>query len=481
MVEVLGSRARLDELLEADARRAIRVNRLKTDPKEITHRLAALGIETEPIDWAKDAFFTRDPQQRALGSLWEHRSGQFFVQDPASTIPIEALDPQPGDRVLDLCAAPGSKTTHIAERLANDGLVVANDRHPGRVNNLISNLDQTGALTAVATQYDGCRLAWPLAFDRVLVDAPCSNLGNMHEDWQPIQRYDGDHIQRLTGIQQALLTSAFHAVREGGRIVYSTCTIEPEENEAIVDWFLSAFPIEIEPIDLPVGEPAKAEIAGERYDGDVQAARRIWAGDHSSESFFAAAFTKQAEAGAQAPQGAQAKTEDNVGSGRLREPVGHGLDIEPASAGVLDEIQEAYGLEDTVLDEARALATSSKLYASLAPGLEELLAMGVDRVGTYLARREQLGYRLSFAAAMLVGEHAHQRIELAPEQARLWLSGQSVEIGRKGHPRWSIVTCEGEALGCARAFGDELPSYVPKRYRSPDPEADVLGFLPMQG
>jgi 16S rRNA (cytosine1407-C5)-methyltransferase len=462
MVEILGSRERLDELLDADSRRALRVNRLKTTDEEVLDRLHALGLETEPVDWAEASYRVRDPEDRPLGSLWEHRSGRFFLQDPASTLPVQALDPEPGDRVLDLCAAPGSKTTHVAERLDHEGLIVANDKAPGRVNNLISNLDQTGALTAVATQFDACRLAWPLSFDKVLVDAPCSNLGGMHADWEPIKSYDPESIRRLAGAQRALLASAFHATREGGRIVYSTCTIEPRENEAVVDWFLDTYPVEIEPLDLDVGEPATTDVGEETYEGDVQAARRLWAGEQGTESFFVAAFTKQAEA----------PFED------ARQPQRGGLDIR-LDEGPIEEIQAAYGLADTVLDEARATATASKVYATTAPGIETLLELGTDRVGTYLGRPETRGYRLSFAAATLVGEAADRRIELSPDQARRWLAGEKIDIGTGHGPEWSIVTCQGEALGCARPFGTELPCYVPKRFRSPEPEANVLGFLPM--
>jgi 16S rRNA (cytosine1407-C5)-methyltransferase len=363
--------------------------------------------------------------------------------------------------VQDLCAAPGSKTTHIVERLDHEGLVVANDRHHARVNNLIANLDQTGALTATATQYDACRLEWPIRFDRVLVDAPCSNLGNMHEDWEPVETYDPDRVQRLVGTQRSLLASAFHAVEPGGRIVYSTCTIEPRENEGVVDWFLDEYPVEIEPFDPGVGEPAQADIADGDYDGDVEAARRLWAGRESTESFFVAAFTRTAEAP----------------FADARKPHGSGLDIELDGPGPIEEIREAYGIEDPALDHAQAPTTSNKVYATTAPDPQRLLDLGTERLGMYLARPETRGYRLSFPAATLVGETADRRIELTPDEARRWLAGETIDIGQRGQ-EWSVVTCQGEAIGCARAFGTELPCYVPKRFRSPDPDANVLGFLP---
>lgn len=467
MVEILGSRERLDELLQAPDQRAVRVNRLKTTPDELERRLGALGVELEPIDWATDAFWPRDPDEdRALGSVFEHRAGHFFIQSPVSTLPVEALDPQPGERVLDLAAAPGSKTTHIAERMRGQGLIVANDLHPGRVNNLISNLDQTGAPNTVVTQTDSCRLDWSIRFDKVLVDAPCSTLGSMHKDWVPIERFEDQRIRRIAGTQRSLMTSAFHAVEPGGTIVYATCTLEPRENQAVVDWFLDGFPVEIETFEPSIGQPAESEVAGESYDPGVSRARQVLADESASESFFVARFTKLEDAPfPDARTAHRAETE-----------------IETGPDDAVDRVADHYGLDHELLDEMRAVQTPARWYGSTTPELDQALELDPDRIGLYLAKPEELGPRLSFEAATLVGRGAKRRIELEPYDARAWLAGEQVGFGM-GHDvpeEWSVVTCLGEPIGCARPFGTKLPSYVPKRSRVPR-EGEHVGFLAAEG
>jgi 16S rRNA (cytosine1407-C5)-methyltransferase len=464
MVDVLGSRERLDELLEADSRRAIRVNPLKTTPSQLLDRLDALGVETEPVPFAENAYWADTGDDRSLGAIFEHQAGHFFLQDPVSTIPVDALDPTPGDRVLDLCAAPGSKTTHIGERLDQEGLLVANDKRPGRVHNLISNLDQTGLATTITTQVDACRVDWPITFDKVLVDAPCSNLGTMHQDWEPIRRYGDDLVGRLAGTQQSLLTSAFHAVDVGGRIVYSTCTIEPRENEAIADWFVDAYPVRAVEVAPDIGEPAHAEIAGETYDGAVEAGQRVWAGDHGTESFFVAAFEKEAQAAFDEARG-------------LPRPDHH---FERAEAGKLTELVDHYGLADTPLASSTLVESPNRTYAATVPDMDEALDLSPSRTGLYAATKEPMGPRLSVPAATLYGHDAENTLELDPNRARSWLAGNAVEAPPNTAVEWQVVTCNGEPIGCARPFGDELPCYVPKRVRLPENER-LCGFLAVDG
>ncbi len=468
MVEVLGSRARLDTLLEVDERRAMRVNRLKTTERELVRRLEALDLSLERVPYAEDAFFVEDPhaEERSIGHVFEHQAGLVFLQAPVSTLPVNALDPQPGERVLDIAAAPGSKTTHIAERMEDRGLLVANDVHRGRVNNLISNLDQTGATNTVVTRADGCRLVWPVTFDKVLVDAPCSTLGSMHADWTPIERFSDGLVRGLAGKQRSLLTSAFHAVRPGGRIVYSTCTLEPRENEAIVDWFLDTYPVGVDTLELGIGHPGQATVAGETYRGDVEAAVRVFADEAASESFFVASFTKQADATFEDPR------ERDWIRGQ----------IEPGPEHAIEDLVEHYGLGDPLVDEMQATQTASRWYGYTGPDVDEAISLGPDRAGLYVARPEAQGPRLSFEAATLVGRDAERTIDLAPDQARRWLAGEEVELGM-GHDvpdAFAVVTCRGEPLGCTRPFGTRLPSYVPKRNRVPA-EGELCGFLAVEG
>ncbi len=459
LTEVLGSRDEVIAALEADSKPAVRVNTLKTTVEEATARLDRLGITWQQAPWCKESLFIEDPQDRAFGLTWEHQAGYLFGQDPASALPVLALDPQPGDRILDLCSAPGGKTTHLAARMDNQGLIVANDDNPGRVNNMISNLDRLAAMNVAVTQAGGQRLTWPITFDKALVDAPCSNLGHMHTSWSPVYDFSDGLVGQKCGLQRQLLETAFHAVRPGGTIVYSTCTLEPRENEGIVSWFLEQFPVRIEPLSLGIGGPGRVEIAGGRYHDEVRHAVRLHPGEAGTDGFFLAAFTKL-EALAEWPEG------------RKRDWGGGPFEMGPEDA--VQAVAEAYGLQDEHLDEAWSASTPSRLYATTIDDLPEVMQLEPDRVGIYLAKRESDGYRLSFDAATAFGEDAERSYELAPAEAIRWVSGAKVPIDDP--IPWSVITCQGEPLGCSRAFGDQLPCYVPKNRRIRG-RRDHCGFL----
>jgi 16S rRNA (cytosine1407-C5)-methyltransferase len=463
MVEVLGSRDRLDRLLEVDAQRAVRANRLKTTPETLRRRLEALGFELDTLAWTDEAFRVREPEDApALGATFEHRAGHAFVQAPVSSLPVEALDPKPGERVLDLAAAPGSKATHLAERMEGRGLLVANDPEEGRVNHLIANLDRCGAANAVVTQNDGCRLRWPDTFDRVLVDAPCSTLGSMHADWAPIRNFEEGRLRHLVGTQRSLLSSAFHAVREGGVIVYATCTLEPRENEAVASWFLDEYPVEVEPVRVDIGHPGFVERAGETHRDEMEDTLRIYADEVASESFYVARFRKTGEAHFEDP----------------REPLPRDPIPEPGPEGGVEEVAEAYGLVHPLVDDLEPMRTPSRRYGFTGDP-DEAMELVPQRAGVDLAQPTDRGPRLSFEAAVLLGRDADRTIELDPDEARRWLAGHEIELGA-GHDvpeRFAVVTCRGEPIGCSRPFGTRLHCYVPKQRRIPDDDVPAIGFL----
>ena len=459
MEDLLGAPGALSRLLEARSRPAVRVNTLKTDEHEALRRLHALGVATEPVPFAPGVHFVDDPLGRPLGALWEHRSGQLFFQDAASALPVLALDPRPGEAVLDLCAAPGGKSAHIAERMRNTGTLVANEPMAGRRYTLVSNLDRTGALNTIVTRFDGGRRRLPMRFDRVLVDAPCSNLGSIHTDWRPALAYTPERVRTLVGIQRALVETAFHALRPGGVLVYSTCTLEPEENEGIVSWLLDRYPVEMEAVPAPLDAPGRTIVGGTRYRDECALALRLHAGDVGTDGFFVARLRKVQDAPEVAALGP-------IPSRRVA--------VRAADPPILRGIVAEYGLRPGPLDGAHAFVSEQRVFASTAPEPDAAAAWMPERVGLDLAKREPDGWRLSFDATTLAGRGADRRLELPPEDARRWLAGGDAHAPR-GAP-WSVVTCRDEPLGCSRAFGPTLPSYVPKDRRVPQ-DGPFAGFL----
>ena len=184
-----------------------------------------------------------DPQKFFASDAWKR--GAFYVQDPSTLIAVDVLDPQPGERVLDMCAAPGGKTTYIAQKMANHGQIVAVDSSNARLALVSENCKRLGVTIVETLTCDGTRPARRLQgqqFDRLLVDAPCSNTGVMRRRPDLRWRIDEKEITRLAALQSKLLAAAAELTRPDGVLVYSTCSLEPEENERVVEQFVGTYP-----------------------------------------------------------------------------------------------------------------------------------------------------------------------------------------------------------------------------------------------
>lgn len=230
--------AYLDAMAQSP-RRALRVNTLKITPGAL---LPLLGIRPEPCGVVSEGFFA--PEGFAPGKHPLHAAGLFYMQEPSAQLPASLLDLQPGEAVLDLCAAPGGKSGQIAAYLQNTGLLVANELVPSRATVLQRTLERLGARNAVVTSMRPDALCQALegGFDAVLVDAPCSGEGMFRREPQAVCDWSEAHVAACAGRQRAILDSAALALRPGGRLVYSTCTFSPEENEQTVEAFLQAHP-----------------------------------------------------------------------------------------------------------------------------------------------------------------------------------------------------------------------------------------------
>jgi len=213
-----------------------RVNTLRCEPSHVLERFAAQGIVAEPMPWDEALLRTEVPVGRTL----EHWLGLIYVQEATQTIPVLALDPQPGECILDLCAAPGGKTTQIAARMANRGCLVANEPNGRRQPSLLANINRLGVLVATVTSYRGDSFPSSGPYDRILVDAPCSAEGTLRKESSLRGGATSSSIERLAALQRRLIVRAYDLLKPGGTLVYSTCTFAPEENEAVVAHLLGA-------------------------------------------------------------------------------------------------------------------------------------------------------------------------------------------------------------------------------------------------
>ncbi|MBD3387772.1 MAG: NOL1/NOP2/sun family putative RNA methylase [Candidatus Altiarchaeales archaeon] len=223
----------MDYFTRPQSRYSIRVNTLKSSMREVKRLLGERNIEYGKVSWCNDGLWVGTDDL----DLMEHQLGLYYIQNASSFIAPLVLGP--GDRVLDLCAAPGGKTTHLAQVMENRGLLVANDNSPARLRGLVYNIQRCGASNAAVLKEDGCRIdKLGLNFDRILVDAPCSSVGTLRQSHEVLRKWSLKWVKQLTTVQKKMVVSAYDSLCEGGRMVYSTCTTTKEENEDVIEHLL---------------------------------------------------------------------------------------------------------------------------------------------------------------------------------------------------------------------------------------------------
>jgi len=265
-------------------RKSIRVNTLKTTVPEIKKR-----FKLTQVPWCKEGFFI---DKKAVGNTLEHFLGYIYLQGAASMIPPTILKPKPHEQILDMCASPGSKTTQMAAMMNNTGMIVANDSKLMRLKPLTLNLQRAGVQNTVLTVMEG---RWfKNKFDRILVDAPCSGIGTIRKSYKTIGMWNPNTIKKFAGVQRQLIKTAFENLNDGGTMVYSTCTLEPDEDEAVIDYLLKEFDnakVEKFSIEMKRGKIVD-EFEGNSYDSDVNKCLKVWPQDNDTEGFFVSRIKK---------------------------------------------------------------------------------------------------------------------------------------------------------------------------------------------
>ncbi|RLF72702.1 MAG: hypothetical protein DRN55_05790 [Thermoplasmata archaeon] len=291
--ELLGDE--LEDFLEAlkrPLRRSLRLNTLRGELEELKERLSYLGLE--PVPSFKYAFYTSHP---APGSTLEHYLGLYYIQEVSAMLAVPAMDPKPGERILDIAAAPGGKSTQICQHMENRGVLVANEPNPARRVILTGNLERMGCAMATVTGMDGRYLRPPPLYDRVLVDPPCSSEGTIRKNWSALVDWSEGLHRRFVHIQRGLVKAAANLLKPGGVLLYSTCTFAPEENEGVVSWALERLPLTVERVSIEGFEVREgvAEFRGERYSEEVKHCVRIYPHLTNTGGFFIARMRRLEE------------------------------------------------------------------------------------------------------------------------------------------------------------------------------------------
>lgn len=306
-LEMLGSEDEYIKFVDCiltPQRKSFRVNSCQVeDIKSFIDNLNSKGIKTSKIKWIDNAFFVDfDGESRCdLGNLFEHFLGRIYVQEATSMSPPELLEiPENLDdnfMVLDVAASPGSKTTQLADIMKHNGILIANELDYKRIGPLKINLERSGFSNIVITNLDGRRIDGEEIFDRILLDAPCSGSGVIRKSPKTIRMYNPKKLKGIANLQLQLFARSFELLKKGGIMTYSTCSIDPEENEFVVMKFLEKYPdaeLMSAKLDGLILNNKLSEFKGNKITDEVRDRTiRIWPQDNDTNGFYVAKIKKK--------------------------------------------------------------------------------------------------------------------------------------------------------------------------------------------
>ncbi|MFP4567899.1 MAG: NOL1/NOP2/sun family putative RNA methylase [Candidatus Woesearchaeota archaeon] len=271
-------------------KKALRVNTLKITETDLIKRLKKRKIKLEKIPYLKYGYFYE--AEFSLASTQEYLQGYFYIQDAASQVPAEILEPKPGEKVLDMAAAPGGKCTHLAQLMENKGVIFALEENKSRIQSLKNNIERLSATNILIYKKDA-RFAhdYKIKFDKILLDAPCG--GNFCVEKDYFKQRTKQDLEARARLQKELMKSAYLCLKKGGTLVYSTCSLEVEENEQIINFLLEEHnDLTLEEIKINVGDNAVTKFFENTYKDEIKKARRLWPHKLGTDGFFVAKLTK---------------------------------------------------------------------------------------------------------------------------------------------------------------------------------------------
>lgn len=427
-----------------------RINTLKIPVEEC---LALLDIEPDPVPWEPQGFYYHMPEF-SLGKHPAYHAGLYYIQEPSAMMPANALDPRPGEKVLDLCAAPGGKTVQIGNKMNNKGLLVSNDISPKRIKALVKNIELMGLTNTFVVNETPKRLAeiYPEFFDRILLDVPCSGEGMFRKDREAVRSYSKFKSEECAALQRDIFEAAYSMLKPGGIIVYSTCTFNPDENERNIEYFIRKYDVEVDRIGTVGGfEPARPEWClssegGEFFPASVAGAVRLWPHKARGEGHFVCRMVKN---------GTRTVNDFEVTEGYTSKEA--------------EKAAEAFhGFAEENLNSFRRgifHLKGTSLYL-LPDFMKDVPCVKWEKAGLYLGEYQKGRFVSSGSLALALKKEDFKRIvEFRRDDHDIirYLKGET--LIREGMQGYTAVCLEKYPLGWAKQAGNMLKNLYPKNWR----------------
>lgn len=441
----------------------LRLNTLKIDPSLFE---SLFDEKLTPVPWIPGGYYFED---LAPGKHPYYHAGLYYIQEPSAMMPAQVLSPKPGERVLDLCAAPGGKTTQLGCLMRNSGLIVSNDISPKRVKALVKNLELMGITNALVVNETPERLArvFPEYFDRILLDVPCSGEGMFRKDREAIQSYSKFKSAECVVMQRAIFEQAYAMLMPGGTLVYSTCTFNPDENERNIAFFVKQYGLEPQRIpDYPGWERSRGEWSGDDS-ARFSAGLRLWPHKARGEGHFVFLLKKPespSEPGAQSHASLEAPASESM-TGAADHARGGTACTSPEAERALEAFK-AFEQENMNTHMEGIFHIRESSLFRLPPAIAEVPGLRWEKAGLYLGEFAKGRFEPSASLAVAMKMSDFKRvINLPAKDHRVirYLKGETLLIeGEKGY---TAVCVDGFPLGWGKQDGGTLKNLYPKGWR----------------
>jgi NOL1/NOP2/sun family putative RNA methylase len=270
---------------------ALRVNTLRIAPEVLARRLEKKGVILEKIPWVSNGYWIKK-SPFSLGSTIEYLLGYYYLQGSAAQVPVEILNPASGESILDCCASPGGKATYLGQLMDSNKPLILLEIKKERLARLVNNIERLSISNSIVYNMDArdCGTLG-ITFDKILVDAPCSGNYTQERGW--FAKRTLEDIRKKAITQKQILKAAYATLKKGGTLVYSTCSLEPEENEMVIQWMLETYPtLRLENISLDIGDRGLTTVFGKKLNPDMSKCIRFWPYKTNTEGFFIAKLRK---------------------------------------------------------------------------------------------------------------------------------------------------------------------------------------------